>query len=381
MLMIFTNVSDSMSLIKVHGNKYRTFSEERRRKLSDAHKIQNVKVLNDYSVSITLKDNQILLNYGKSPFDEEQDKEAWFVTKIPYDKIIISGKGYISTEAIKLLSEKNINVILTDTYGNLISNMNNVMSSHTSTTYRMGQYDTFRDPEKVIYLQKQMLVSKLQSQIDFLSSLKREELMRGIKQLRGYKESISGYSDKRKLLTTESRCGNIYFWNYAKLIHPEYGFESRHGSGLALTNRYASDVINALLNYGYTVLTGEIAKFVNGLGLDPYFGFYHKMRTSFQSLIYDLIEPYRWLVDYSVFKTQEQGIKKKEYAWSREGKMLDSNLIRRFLVLLSSKFDSERPYKSKSGLKRTDGLAMCQEITIAKIDIQNLAEYCIGKMN
>ena len=204
--------------------------------------------------------------------------------------------------------------------------------------------------------------------------------MRGIKQLRGYKESISGYSDKRKLLTTESRCGNIYFWNYAKLIHPEYGFESRHGSGLALTNRYASDVINALLNYGYTVLTGEIAKFVNGLGLDPYFGFYHKMRNSFQSLNYDLIEQYRFLVDYSVFKIQEQGIKKKEYVWTIEGKIVfDSNLIRRFLKLLSAKFDSERLYKPKKGLKRADGLAMCKEITIAKIDIQNLADYCISK--
>ncbi len=225
-----------------------------------------------------------------------------------------------------------------------------------------------------------MLRSKLQSQIEFLKSLKREELTRGIDQLREYKESISGYIEKRKLLTTESRCGHIYFGNYAKLINPVYGFESRRGSGLALTNRYASDVINALLNYGYTVLSGEIAKFVNGLGLDPYFGFYHKMRTSFQALIYDLIEPYRFLVDYSVFKIQEEGIKKKEYAWSREGRVfLDTNLIRRFLELLSTKFDSKRLYKSKSGLKRTDGLAMCQEITIAKIDIQNLAEYCIGK--
>ena len=104
------------------------------------------------------------------------------------------------------------------------------------------------------------------------------------------------------------------------------------------------------------------------------------MRTSLQALIYDLIEPYRWMVDYAVFKTQEQGIKKKEYAWSREGKVfLDTNLIRRFLVLLSSKFDSERLYKSKQGLKRADGLAMCKEITIAKIDIQNLADYCISK--
>ena len=371
-----------MSLVKVHWNKGRIASEETRRKLSEAQKVQNVKVLKGYGVSITLKDNQILLKDGRNPFSEEQDKEAWFVTKIPYDKIIISGKDYISTEAIKLLSEKNINVILTDTYGNLISNMNNVMSSHTSTTYRVGQHDTFRNPEKVMCLQKQMLTSKLQSQIGFFSSIKREELTRGIKQLREYKESISGYSDKRKLLTIESRCGHIYFGNYAKLINPVYGFESRHGSRLALTNRYASDVINALLNYGYSVLSGKIAKFVNGLGLDPYFGYYHKMRTSFQALVYDLLEPYRFLVDYSVLEIQEQGIKRKEYAWSREGKaFLDTNLIRRFVELLSTKFDSERLYKSKHGLKRADGLAMCKEITIAKIDIQNLAKYCTGRMN
>ena len=75
-------------------------------------------------------------------------------------------------------------------------------------------------------------------------------------------------------------------------------------------------------------------------------------------------------------------IRKRDYAWTREGKIiLDSNLIRRFLELLSRKFDSERPYLSKHGLKRGDGLAMCQEITIAKINIQNFAEYCIGKRN
>ena len=112
-----------MSLASVHWNKGRTASEETRRKLSEAQKVQRIKVLKGYGVSITLKDNQILLKDGKSIFKEEQDKEAWFVSKIPYDKIIISGKGYISTEAIKLLSEKNINVILTDAHENIISNM------------------------------------------------------------------------------------------------------------------------------------------------------------------------------------------------------------------------------------------------------------------
>jgi UDP-glucose 6-dehydrogenase len=47
------------------------------------------------------------------------------------EKIVISGRGYVSTDAIKLLSEKNVNVILIDAYGNPVSAMNGIMSSAT----------------------------------------------------------------------------------------------------------------------------------------------------------------------------------------------------------------------------------------------------------
>lgn len=105
---------------------------------------------------------------------------------------------------------------------------------------------------------------------------------------------------------------------YAKLIPAKYDFQSRRGGGIVNSKRYAGDIINALLNYGYTVLAGEVAKFVNGLGLDPYYGFYHKPDISFQALVYDLIEPFRWLVEYSVYKlaisqTKGQYIKRKDY--------------------------------------------------------------------
>ena len=40
---------------------------------------------------------------------------------MPYEKIIVSGKGYISTEALSLLSENNRNLILLDTYGKPIT--------------------------------------------------------------------------------------------------------------------------------------------------------------------------------------------------------------------------------------------------------------------
>ena len=36
-----------------------------------------------------------------------------------------------------------------------------------------------------------------------------------------------------------------------------------------------------------------------------------------------------------------------------------------------------RPCRFKYGIKCRDGMSMCQEITIAKIHVQELAEYCI----
>ena len=190
---------------------------------------------------------------------------------------------------------------------------------------------------------------------------------------------------KSDLLTIESRAGHLYFRSYAKLFDAKYRFISRHGGGIRLGNRYASDPINGLLNYGYTVLAGEIAKYVNGLGLDPYYGFFHTAHNSFQALVYDLIEPFRWLVEYAVYKiasdtNHNYPISKRDYAWTKEGRIvLDDDLIRRFLELLERRFQSERLYEFNHGIKRRDGLSMCQEITVAKIQTTQLAEFCIGK--
>ncbi len=340
----------------------------------------NIKLLRGYGVSINIKQNKIILKNGSHDITGKQESEEWFVTKIPYEKIVISGKGYVSTEAIQLLSSKNINVLLTDTYGNPVSFMNNVMSSNTSTKYRMGQYQTFSDPTKKEYLQKWILSEKLFSQINFLKSIERKEVIVGIGKLQEYKNRISSCRDLRELLSLESRAGQIYFKNYAKLFPSRYKFDSRHGGGLAMNKKNAGDIINALLNYGYTILAGEITKFVNGLGLDAYYGFYHKSHTSFQALVYDLIEPFRWLVEFAVYKfannvNSKQQIKLKEFTWTREGKIvMDSDLIRRFLEVLERKFQSERPYKFKHGIKMRNGLSRCQEITIIKINIQNIAE-------
>ena len=68
----------------------------------------NIKFLKGYGFSVNVKDNKIVLKNAYDPFSEPEVEE-WFVNNMPYEKIVLSGKGYISTEALGLLSENNRN--------------------------------------------------------------------------------------------------------------------------------------------------------------------------------------------------------------------------------------------------------------------------------
>jgi CRISPR-associated protein Cas1 len=338
----------------------------------------NVKFLKGYGHSISVKDSKIILKDNHDPFSPPVT-ESWYVKNMPYEKIVLQGKGYISTEALSLLSTHNRNLILLDNHGKPITYLNPVMESLTATQYRMAQYDTFRDPEKCKYLAKQIVKAKLESQIRFLKLTELSEVIDSISKLESHLSNLDSISTP---IQNEAITSHVYFRAFAKLIPERYEFSSRNQ--MKIRKNQASDVINALLNYGYAVLSGEISKFINGFGLDAYYGFYHKSHTGFQPLVYDIMEPFRWLVDYTVFKIANikdhtQRIRLDEFAHTKEGIIvMEYDLVRKFLELLERTFQQDRRYKFRHGAKTKDGLKNVQEITIAKIMVQNIAEFCLG---
>jgi CRISPR-associated protein Cas1 len=74
----------------------------------------NIKVLTGYGVSVTVKNHKLILKNGLDPFSSKQEVEEWFITNLPYEKILISGKGYVSTDALALLSSHYRNFIRVD---------------------------------------------------------------------------------------------------------------------------------------------------------------------------------------------------------------------------------------------------------------------------
>lgn len=95
----------------------------------------------------------IILKSNHDPF-LEPIIESWYIKNMPYEKIVLQGKGYISTDALSLLSQNNRNVILLDKHGKPVTYLNPVMESLTATKNRIAQYDTFKNLEKRQYLQR-----------------------------------------------------------------------------------------------------------------------------------------------------------------------------------------------------------------------------------
>lgn len=66
--------------------------------------------------------------------------------------------------------------------------------------------------------------------------------------------------------------------------------------------------LNAMLNYGYTVLRSAVARAVIATGLHPTLALHHSNETNAMRLVDDLMEPFRPLVDLQVRGLSAQGM-------------------------------------------------------------------------
>ena len=67
------------------------------------------------------------------------------------------------------------------------------------------------------------------------------------------------------------------------------------------------DGVNALLNYGYTIIRSATARAVVAAGLHPSIGLHHSNDGNPMRLVDDLMEPFRPIVDLKVWQLQHAG--------------------------------------------------------------------------
>jgi CRISPR-associated protein Cas1 len=135
----------------------------------------------------------------------------------------------------------------------------------------------------------------------------------------------------------------------------------------------ATDPFNAMLNYGYAILESHCRKTLNSVGLEPTIGFLHETRQTKHALVYDLMEPYRWLVDTAITSCIENGIFSSTdfYRMDNYVLRLKAEATHKLLNSVRIKFNSTILYRNK--LYGWD--------TVMRLKCQELAKYILNRQS
>ncbi|MER5175732.1 MAG: CRISPR-associated endonuclease Cas1 [Candidatus Nitrosocosmicus sp.] len=221
--------------------------------------------------------------------------------EIPAEKvdcIIVSSNALISTQAIKLCVEKQIQLVLSEYSGKPFARLW-VANPGKNTMIRRKQYLN-TETELGFLISRDLVKIKISRQKSLLLYLKNNrsseisEIEYAISIIAVALEKIMqiqyepGF--KSNLLGQEGYCASVYFKAIAKCIPQKWIFENR-------SKHPAIDEFNALLNYVYGLGYLSMEKIIILSGLDPNAGFFHSDSYGKPTLSYDLLELVRPLLD------------------------------------------------------------------------------------
>jgi len=251
--------------------------------------------------------------------------------------IQISRGAQITSDAVMLAVENEIEVLFTDKSGKLVARVWSPSYGSVSTI-RKGQLAFTFSSDSVEWI-KNIIMRKMENQQAMLLMLpaegdrvRRNLVNKAINRIEDYRTKVSALhgeivSDISPTLRGwEGVASKIYFEAVNLFLPEEYRFEKR-------SQHPALDVANAMLNYGYGLLYGKIEGALIKAGVDPYVGVMHRDDYNRPVLAYDVIELYRIWIDYVVISLLAQRVITDEYYSVRDdGSCWLEALGRRILI-------------------------------------------------
>ena len=303
-------------------------------------------VLNSYGAKLSINNGAFLLSNSTG---------SHRIPIVDVDSILVSKSAVLTSDALMLAIENDIQVTLVDKGGNVIG----CVWSHkygSISTIRKGQLAFTASQDAVSWIKK-VIMQKMQNQLALLLMLQVDtrkkdsivqEVAGKINRLIAKVDALSGYTVKEiaaNLRAYEGNASKEYFRALNFFIPEKYRFKER-------SQHPATDVANALLNYGYGILYGKVENALIRSGIDPYIGILHRDEYGRPVLSYDVIELYRVWIDYIVYSLLAQNVVTKDYySVDEKGAVWLEALGRR--VIIQSTNDYLQECEAIKGTKRS----------------------------
>ena len=228
----------------------------------------------------------VLRRTGERLLVTREEKLLNDVPIIHVEQVVIVGNIQITTPAVALLLQKEVDVVFLSRYGKYRGRLMTTGSKFAELRHR--QLCLMEDGRQILALARELVVAKLAGQAALLERLgagqpaagRVKEAARRARRAASV-ESLRGY---------EGSGGAAYFDGFRELVPSGWGFIKR-------IYHPPTDRINAMLSLGYTLLLKDVTTAVQLVGLDPYLGVFHALDYGRPSLCLDLMEPFRPVVD------------------------------------------------------------------------------------
>lgn len=207
------------------------------------------------------------------------------------EAVVIFGNVQVSSQLLLAILKSGADIALMTKNGHFRGRV--VSSKSKNSEIRMKHFENSIDPHYCLEMSRNIVAAKLKNGIQLLKKyhyssrsdfhfdkfdklnefIARSESAREIEELRGY----------------EGNASKIYFEGLKRCLKNPMGFNGR---------KYfpSTDPVNALLSFGYSFVSRELQGLIEAAGLDPYIGFFHKIKYGRASLSLDMVETFRHIL-------------------------------------------------------------------------------------
>ncbi|MBN1271079.1 MAG: CRISPR-associated endonuclease Cas1 [Candidatus Aminicenantes bacterium] len=208
------------------------------------------------------------------------------------DAVLIFGNVQFSTQLIGKLLKQGIELALLTKNGRLKGQITSPATKNI--TLRMNQFDRYRDDKFRLDLSRTIVSAKIRNCVNIIKSFSYNhpeiDFDKEIRLLLPLIKKARKAGEFSTLLGDEGIAGRYYWQSFRKMILGEFYFHGRQKNP-------PPDPVNALLSLGYTMVYNEILSLLDGIGFDPFLGYFHQTRYGHASLASDILEEFRACVD------------------------------------------------------------------------------------
>ncbi len=234
-----------------------------------------------------IKDRNLRVSNGELLLEETEEKKT--LTKMPFQKILalfVIGHITVTTPLIEKCKRFNVSLIVVK------PNLRPVFywGESAEANFLLRQRQHLLSKENY-HIAKALIINKIQNQKDLLIRTRRKDVLTtdSIQTCDKCLKNLGTENDYYRIMGLEGLASKSFFAAYFQDMH----WKSRYP-------RAKTDHINVTLDIGYTILFNFVECYLRMFGFDLYVGVFHRLWFKRKSLVCDIMEPFRSIIDRTV---------------------------------------------------------------------------------